>query len=139
MAITSLNPYLNFNGSAREALSFYEKALGAKVAHVMRFADGPPDMKVPPEAREQVMHAELSIDGQRLMLSDAMPGMSLPTTSNIQVCLGLDDNADMKRKFDALAVGGRVCMPIHDAFWGATFGMVTDKFGVSWMFVGPKR
>ena len=53
--------------------------------------------------------------------------------------LQLDDNEDMKRKFDALAVGGQVQMAIHDAFWGATFGMLKDQFGIAWMFVGPKR
>lgn len=85
------------------------------------------------------MHAELSVDGRRFMLSDAPPSTPAPAESNITVCLSLDDNGDMQRKFDALAEGGHVAMPIHDAFWGATFGMLKDAFGIRWMFVGPKR
>lgn len=139
MAVKTLNPYLGFNGTAAKAIQFYEKALGARTEHVMRWSDGPPEMKVPPEARDRIMHAELTIGGGKLMASDAPPHMPSPSDSNITVCLELDDNDDMKRKFDALAAGGQVVMPIHDAFWGATFGMLKDVYGIRWMFVGPKR
>lgn len=138
MAITALNPYLGFNGTAAKAVELYQTALGAKAEHVMRWADGPPDMKVPPEMKDRIMHAELVVDGQRFMLADS-PSHAQAPGNNVSVCLQLNDNADMKRKFDALAVGGKVGMPIHDAFWGATFGMLTDAYGISWMFVGPKR
>lgn len=139
MAIQALNPYLGFNGTAAKAVELYQNALGAKVEHVMRWADGPPDMKCPPEMQDRILHAELVVDGQRFMLSDAPSNNKVSPDNNVSVCLQLDDNADMKKKFDALAVGGKVGMPIHDAFWGATFGMLTDAYGINWMFVGPKR
>lgn len=135
MAVTALNPYLGFKGDAARAIAHYEKALGAKVEGVMRWSEGP--MRVAPEMKDRVMHAELAIGGGRIMICDEPQPSS--TESNIHVCLHLDDNADMAKKFDALAVGGRVLMAIHDAFWGATFGMLKDAFGIQWMFVGPKR
>jgi PhnB protein len=139
MAVKTLNPYLGFNGTAATAIQHYESALGAKVENVMRWSDGPPDMKVSSDARDKIMHAELTIGGGKVMLADAPPHMPSPADSNITVCLTMDDNEDMKRKFDALGVGGQVVMPIHDAFWGATFGMLKDAYGIRWMFVGPKR
>ena len=139
MAVKTLNPYLSFNGTAAKAIQLYESALGARVEGVMRWSDGPADMKVPPDARDRIMHAELTIGGGKVMAADAPPHMPSPSDSNITVCLNLDDNADMKKKFDALSAGGQVVMPIHDAFWGATFGLLKDAYGVRWMFVGPKR
>lgn len=138
MAIKSLNPYASFNGTAEKALRFYEKALGAKVMHLMRWSEGPCG-DLPPEARNRVMHCMLEVGGGRLMLADSPPNRPSPPDSNITICLELDDNDDMKRKFEALAEGGQVDMAIHDAFWGATFGRLRDAFGVRWMFVGPKR
>jgi PhnB protein len=135
MSVTSLNPYLGFQGNAAKAIAFYEKALGAKVEGVMKWGEGP--MQTPPEMKDRVMHAELAIGGGKIMLCDEPQPSS--GESNINVCLHLNDNADMARKFDALAVGGQVIMPIADAFWGATFGMLKDAFGIKWMFVGPKR
>jgi PhnB protein len=68
------------------------------------------------------------------MLSDTMPGMPFTPEGNAHVCLDFDDAADMAKRFDALAAGGKVTMPLQDTFWGAKFGMLTDAFGVRWMF-----
>jgi len=137
MAIKTLNPYVGFKGTAEKAARFYEKALGAKVLHVMRWSEGP--CNAGPDMKDKVMHAALQLGGGQIMICDEPANVPSSGESNITICLELDDNDDMKRKFDALAEGGQVTMAIHDAFWGATFGMLRDPFGVKWMFVGPKR
>jgi len=134
MAIQKLNPYLNFNGTAEKAIKTYETVLGAKTENIMRFGDMQ-GMDVGPEHKNRVLHAALQIGGGVLMLSDTMPNAPVSTSpSNVHVCLQLDDPAETARKFDALAAGGKVTMPLADTFWGAKFGMLTDAFGIQWMF-----
>jgi PhnB protein len=133
MAIKNVNPYLNFNGTAEKAIKLYEGALGAKVEHVSRFGDTP-GMDIPPSEKNRVMHALLRIGDTAVMLSDTMPNMPPPAGNNVHVSLNCDDVADMTQRFDALAAGGKVTMPLQDTFWGAKFGMLTDAFGINWMF-----
>ena len=133
MAIKKLNPYLNFNGTADKAIKLYESALGAKAERIMRFGDIA-EMKIAPEHKDRVIHAALFIGGGVVMVSDTMPNQPVPTESNTHVILDFDDPADLSKKFDALAVGGKVSMPVQDTFWGAKFGMLKDAYGISWMF-----
>ena len=133
MAIRKLNPYLNFNGTADKAIRLYERALGARTDRIMRFGDIA-EMKVAPEHKDRVIHAVLYIGEGVVMVSDTMPNKPAPNESNTHVILDCDDTADMAKKFDALAVGGTVVMPLQDTFWGAKFGMLKDAFGISWMF-----
>jgi PhnB protein len=128
-----LNPYLNFNGTADKAIQLYERALGAKVEAVMRFGDVA-DMDIAPENKNLVMHAMLQIGEGVLMISDCPPGQPVEIGENVQVTLHFDDTAEMAKKFDALAVGGKVRQPLEDMFWGARFGMLTDAYGIPWMF-----
>jgi PhnB protein len=133
MAIKNLNPYLNFDGDAARAVKLYESALGAKVETLSRFGDVP-DMGSP-ENKDRVMHAVLRLGEQgQIMLSDTMPGMPFVKGTNAYIALHFDDVGDMEKKFNALAEGGKVGMPLNDTFWGARFGMLTDAFGVNWMF-----
>jgi len=99
----------------------------------MRFGDVP-GMNVAPEHQNRVMHARLRIGEGVIMISDTQPGMPVALEGNVHVCLDFDDVADMTKKFEALAVNGKVTLPPHDTFWGARFGMLTDAFGVRWMF-----
>jgi PhnB protein len=132
MAITTLNPYLNFDGNASKAIELYQSALGARVEHLQRFGDMP-DAK--PETKDRVMHCHLALGSQGvLMISDTMPGMPFSTGTNMNVTLHFDDVKDMDQKFEALSAGGKVTMPLNDTFWGARFGMLVDAFGVNWMF-----
>lgn len=133
MAIKSLNPYLSFNGTAEEAINLYESALGAKTEGPMRWGDVP-DMKVPAEHKNRVMHALLHLGQGDVMLADTPAEQPAATESNVQVCLHFDDIADLTKKFAALGAGGQVTMPLQDTFWGARFGMLTDAYGVRWMF-----
>ena len=130
MAINQVNPYLNFNGNARKAIELYQAALGAKLdGDVMPFNEDP----------ARVMHARLTIGPSLVMLSDGPPGKSVPTETNVYVSLDYSDVDEMRRAFDHLADGGNVEMALQDTFWGATFGMLSDRFGIHWMFNCNKR
>jgi PhnB protein len=131
MAIKQLNPYLNFDGTASKAIELYQRALGATVDAVQRFGDMPGGK---PENKDRVMHALLRLGSGVLMMSDTQPGMPFTPEGNVHVCLDFDDPADMTKKFEALSAGGNVTMPLQDTFWGAKFGMLTDAYGVRWMF-----
>lgn len=132
MSILKLNPYINFNGDAAKAIALYEKALGAKVEQLLRFGELP-DMA--PEHKDRIMHAALRVGEATLMLSDGQPERPIKSRSGSHVCLHFGDAKDMHEKFEALSSGGKVSYPIHDAFFGAKFGMLDDAFGVQWMFI----
>ena len=138
MSIKAATPYLSFNGTAEAAVDLYTHALGAQVeGGLMRYADMPADTGTcAAEDKQLVMHACLRLGEARLMLSDVPRSQPAPTDSNVSVCLDFDDVDEMTRKFEALAVGGTILMNIHDAFWGSKFGLLTDKFGIQWMFIG---
>jgi PhnB protein len=138
MAIKQLNPYLNFNGTAAKAIKLYETALGAKAENVMRWGEAP-GATVTPETKDRVMHARLRIGDGILMISDSRPDQPVAVGDNLHVTLDFDDAADMARRFDALSAGGKITMPLQDTFWGARFGMLTDKFGIPWMVNCEKK
>jgi len=128
-----LNPYLNFNGTAEKAIQLYQRALGAKVESLMRFGDVE-GMPAAPETKDRIMHAMLQIGEGILMISDCPPGQPIQLGNHVTVTLHFDDVADMAKKFDAMAAGGSVQQPLQDMFWGARFGMLTDAYGIPWMF-----
>jgi PhnB protein len=131
MAIKSLNPYINFDGTAARAIALYDRILGAHTVNVARAGDTP-GMNVPADQKDRIMHAVLMLDGLPLMLSDAATNVS--TGSNVHVSLDFTDLDEMTQKFAALAEGGAVNVPLQDTFWGAKFGMLTDSVGVRWIF-----
>jgi PhnB protein len=138
MSIKGLNPYLHFNGTARDAIALYESALGAKTETLSPFAEAP-GMNAADERKDWVMHSELRIGSAVLMVSDTMTGDAVVAGSNVQICLHFDDVAAMTTKFEALSAGGAVTTPLQDTFWGATFGTLTDAFGIRWMFNCTKQ
>lgn len=136
MAVESLNPYLHYNGNAAEAIQLYEQALGAKVNGVMHYSDMP-GQTFSDEHKQRVMHANLSIGSSALMLADDMPNAPSPA-SNGQVLVNFTDGDSMVKSFHEMASGGTVVLALHNTFWGARFGIVVDRFGISWAFHGPK-
>src|SRR5438105_7517946 len=113
MAIRQMNPYLTFNGTAEKALRLYENALGANIGPITRFGEmqGVP---VEAEHKDRVIHAELRLGGRALMASDSMPGQPVAMEGNVSVALDFDDVAEMTKRFNALAEGGRITMPLQD-------------------------
>ncbi|UXY16256.1 VOC family protein [Chitiniphilus purpureus] len=124
--------YLFFDGRCEQALNFYQQTLGAQITQLMRFADAPEEEQGPPEWRDKVMHASLTIGQTALMASDGMPGQSTPMQG---FSLALDPATldEGRRLFDALAQGGQIEMPFGPTFWAKGFGMLRDQFGVPWM------
>ena len=139
MAIKQINPYLNFNGTADKAVQLYQSALGAKVQNIMRFGDAATNMPVAPADKNRVMHAVLDLGPSVIMLSDTMPNAAVGTDGNVHITLDFEDADEMATKFDALAAGGKVTMPLQNTFWGARFGMLTDAYGIHWMFNCEQR
>jgi PhnB protein len=138
MTIKSLNPYLHFNGNAHEVLEFYQRALAARVEHIMHF-DQAPGMAPTAENKQRIMHCQLSLGEAVLMISDAMPSEPVTSGCNIHVVLHFSDEAELNARFAALAQGGKVSHPVHEAFFGAKFGMLVDKFDVPWMLICEQR
>jgi PhnB protein len=128
---TKLNPYLNFRDNTREAMEFYKTVFGGKL-DMNTFSDynASPD----PTEADKVMHAVLEADnGITFMAADTPNSMEYKPGTNFSMSLSGDDEAELRGYFDKLSVGGRVTMPLEKAVWGDTFGMVQDKFGVSWL------
>lgn len=134
-----IQPYLNFDGRCEEAIAFYRQALGAEVVMLTHFADAPGDIDGgcaggdPPPA-DKVMHACLQIGKAQVLLSDCFSA-GQPEFKGISLALSATDDAEAKRVFDALADGGRVEQPLTATFFASSFGVVSDRFGVSWMIV----
>ncbi len=134
MAIKQLNPYLNFNGTADKAIQLYQRALDAKVDSIMRFGDAAANMPIEPADKNRVMHARLQVGGGMFMISDTMPNTPVSSGGNVHITLDFDNADDMSKKFDALSAGGKVTRPLQNTFWGARFDMLTDAYGINWMF-----
>jgi PhnB protein len=126
-----LTPYLMFNGTCREALAFYQQCLGGELM-VQAYADTPAAAHMPADAQQNVMHAMLTTSDLLLMASDAGLG---PVAKGDMVTLSLNCHSpeEIQQLFGLLSAGGTVTMPLEDTFWGATFGMFTDRFGIDWM------
>jgi PhnB protein len=123
--------YLMFDGNCREAMTFYEKCLGAEL-YLVPFSEAPGDF--PKEAKDRIMHARLKKGDAVLMASDTIPGKPIQQGNNFQVNVGCESLQEIESLFAALGEKGTVKLPLHDAFWGARFGMLTDRFGIHWMF-----
>jgi len=130
-------PYLNFNGNAAEALAFYAKALDGKILFQQTFGESP--MPSTPEMKDKIMHASFQADKLMIMVSDCPPEHAVTNGSNISLSLNFTDVPSIDKTFAALAEGGKITMELQDTFWGARFGMVTDKFGMNWMFNHDKE
>jgi PhnB protein len=127
-----LTPYIHFAGNAREALEFYRHALGGEVPFLNTYGESP--MPSDEDYKDKIMHARLVFDGNTLMVSDVFKGQPVSTNGNVQLSIDTGDVDQLNEVFAKMAEGGKVTMELQDTFWGARFGMLIDKFGVSWMF-----
>ena len=140
-----LQPYLFFDGRCEEALEYYKKTLGAKVEMLMRFKDNPDVSQsggcsgadhpgMPAGSEEKVMHSSFRIGDTVVMGSDGNCG-GKPSFQGFSLSLSVKDESEAERVFNALADGGQVQMPLGQTFFSPRFGMVADRFGVSWMVI----
>ena len=112
-------------------MTFYAKCLGADL-QIMPFSEGPPD--VPKEAKDRILHAKLTMGSSILMASDTLPGMPYHQGNNFSININCESLEQIQALFAAFGEKAKVTMPLRDMFWGAHFGMLTDRFGVGWMF-----
>ncbi|KAA3609240.1 MAG: VOC family protein [Calditrichaeota bacterium] len=130
-----LTPYLMFNGDCEEAVNFYKECFDGELGYMGRYGDSP--MEVPQAQQAKIMHVEFKFWGGSIMASDHMDCAGYTTKSgdsNIHLSLGFDSIEKMHKTFDLLKRDGTVTMKLQEQFWGDTFGMLTDKFGIKWMF-----
>jgi PhnB protein len=125
-----LNPYINFDGSAQEAMEFYERVFGGTL-NLSRYGDYG---GAPPEHEDKIMHGMLETDrGFTLMGADMPPGMDFRPGNTMSVSLSGDDGDELRGWFEQLADGGTVTVPLEKQMWGDEFGSCIDRFGVSWL------
>jgi PhnB protein len=129
-----VQPYLFFDGRCEEAVNFYRDKLGAEVEAVMRFKDCPETMPMPPGSENKVMHAAFRLGETVVMASDG-ECHGRPSFQGFSLSITVPNEAEADRKFNALADGGKVTMPLGKTFFSPRFGMVSDKFGVGWMVI----
>lgn len=125
-----INAYLIFNGNCRDAMTFYQKCLGADL-QLVKFSDMPGN--VPPEAKDRIAHARLTKGVSVLMASDNMPGMTFNPGDNFFVSLQCETVQETDQLFSVLSENGKTIQPPQETPWARRFAMFTDQFGTKWM------
>jgi PhnB protein len=128
----SLSLHLQFPGTCRDAFTYYERELGGRITFMATYAESPLGDQVPEAWRSMIMHATMSLHGEMtLMGSDIQPGEFTPP-QGFGIVLGVETPEEARRAFEALAAGGTVTMPLEATFWAAAFGVVRDRWGLTW-------
>jgi PhnB protein len=130
--MTQINAYLNFKGNCKEAMTFYQQCLGGELV-MQKISESPMAAQMPSEMGPKILHSSLKKEGLVLMASDMM-GNKIINGNSINLCINCSSYKEINDFFNGLANGGKVMEPLHQSFWGATFGVLTDKFGITWMF-----
>ncbi len=145
--MATVNPYLIFNGNCEAAFLFYQSVFGGEFPYLGRFGEMPPsdDPNCPPPPADEanrIMHVSLPISKETILMGSDSTSQSgdVIVGTNISVSINTESRAEADKLFNGLSAGGNVMMPMTNTFWGAYFGMFTDKFGISWMvnFDEPK-
>ena len=133
--MAKINPYLNFLGNTEEAFNFYKSVFGGEFLVLQRFKETPHGDNMSAEDKERIMHVALQIGDNMLMGTDVLEsaGQTLTFGTNISIAIAPKSIEETNAIFNGLAVDGQVEVPLEKMFWGALFGMLTDKFGVKWM------
>jgi len=134
--MATINPYLNFPGNTEEAFNFYKSVFGGEFITLQRFKETPEAGKVPANEQDKIMHIALPIgNGNILMATDALEsmGQTLTPGNNFSIAIQAESEEEADKLFNGISAGGQVTVPLEKAFWGAYFGMCTDKFGIQWM------
>ena len=135
--MAQINAYLNFNGQTREAMTFYKECLGGELV-MQKISESPMAARVPSEMGAKILHSSLTKDNLVLMASDMM-GHSVVRGNSISLCVNCSSDEEINSYFDNLSKDGRIVEPLHQSFWGATFGSLTDKFCITWIFNHSKN
>lgn len=137
--MTTVNVYLTFNGNCEDAFNFYKSVFGGEFSSLARFGEMPPQEGMPPvpeSEKNKLMHVSLPVSSETVLMgSDSLNTFGPPTVvgNNFSISINSDTKEDADRFFNRLSEGGQVIMPMSATFWGAYFGMFTDKYGINWM------
>lgn len=136
-----LIPYLVMNGNAKDAIQFYEQSLDATLLHSQTFGDMPenPEFPLPAEAKGLVAHATLKVGETELMFSDTFPGQPHQSGNQVTICISTQDASKSKQIYEALSQGGQVGMPLQETHFSPAYGIVTDKFGVTFQIYTERQ
>lgn len=128
-----INPYLIFNGDCKAAFTFYAQSLQGQIEAMLTFGETPAGEHMPKGLHNLIIHTRLAVGDQAIMGSDTTPDRPVDAMSGCAISLNVDSIAEAERVFAALSEGGSVQMPLDATFWADRFGMLVDRFGVSWM------
>jgi len=133
-----INIYITFNGNCEEAFNFYRSVFGGDFQFIGRYKDVPQAEKeiFHPENEEKIMHVSLPISKETILMGCDSPdaqGGGAVVGDNISLSIDTSSKEEADQLFDALSVGGKVKMPMAQTFWGAYFGVLTDRFGINWL------
>lgn len=126
-----LNPHLSFGGQCQEAFQFYERCFDGKIITMLAYGDTPMADQVPPEFRGKILHATLEAGDNTLFGADVVPER-YQQPRGFHLALGIQDPSEAERIFRELSQGGSIQMPLQKTFWAVLFGVLMDRFGVSW-------
>lgn len=130
--MASIQTYLIFDGSCEEAVNFYCQVFGGKVLFASRYSEAPGD--IPENWKNKIIHTTFSLRGAELMASDTRPDVGVVVGNNNHISVNFKMDEKIEGMFRELAEGGKINMPLQKMFWNANFGMLTDRYGINWMF-----
>jgi PhnB protein len=134
--MAQINPYINFNGNAEEAFTFYKSVFGGEFANIVRFKDmSSPEFPVTENDANKIMHIALPI-GKNILMANDVPESMGKTNENenrSKISISAESKEEADKLFNGLSVGGQIEAPIGDSHWGSYFGMFRDKYGIEWM------
>ena len=134
--MAQINPYINFNGNAEEAFTFYKSVFGGEFAIIMRFKDiSSPEFPVAENDANKIMHIALPI-GKNLLMANDVPesmGRTNENENRSKISISAESKEEADKLFNGLSVGGQIEAPIGDSPWGSYFGMFRDKYGIEWI------
>ena len=128
-----INPYLTFDGNAREAIMFYAQVFDVDPPEPMTFGDMPDGGAPDPALNDRIAHARIEVNGREIMVSDTGPWAPHQGFAGFSIQVHCETVGEAHDLFGKLSDGGAVTMPMEQTFWAAAFGMCTDRFGVPWM------
>jgi PhnB protein len=132
--MAKLNPYIRFNDEkCREAMNFYKDCFSGAELTFQTVGESPMAKEMPKETHGRIMHASFKKGDVEFMASDMMRDVAV-VGDNIALSLNFDNEKELNTLFSKLAKGGEIFMPLEEQFWGAIFGVLTDKYGIEWMF-----
>jgi PhnB protein len=136
--MATVNVYLIFNGNCKEAFDFYKSVFGGEYPYIGTFGEMPPmeGKETPEEDKDKIMHVSLPISKETILMGSDTGGewsSNFKAGNNFSISINAESKEEADKLFGSLSAGGQVTMPMADTFWGAYFGMFSDKFGINWM------